>query len=260
MSFLPVNDAPEYLLSSHFTGRDEELKLISDGFKLGQPDIPTRCAVYGMSGLGKTQLILKYAKQCFDQGRYSFIFFVSASSIEKLNQGFTKILHLVDHPDRYHPDQSVCLTMARRWLETCLDGHATWLLLVDNVEKATLKFLRELLPRRNPKGRILLTTRGEDIATALVSTSNPHDHVLDLQVPNIKDAAVLFLKEAGKKLNPEETLTSQQAESLAHSVGRLPLAVSNAAAFMNKSHASLSDMVGLYRSSQKMEVSLKDYL
>jgi GTPase SAR1 family protein len=61
---------------------------------------PARCVIYGMHGIGKTQLVLRFANDSFDQERYSHVFWMSATTVEKLSQGFADLLTLVTHLDR----------------------------------------------------------------------------------------------------------------------------------------------------------------
>src|ERR1700691_3792697 len=76
---LSFNDAPE-LLSSHFTGRKDELDYIEQIFGVDNGGAPTRCAVHGMLGLGKTQLALKYAVTSYQRRRYSLVFWISGAT------------------------------------------------------------------------------------------------------------------------------------------------------------------------------------
>jgi hypothetical protein len=100
-----------------------------------------------MPGIGKSQLLLHYSKISFDLDQYSHIFWISAASVDKLNQGFVKILDLVGHRDRYSEDHGAKLTTARLWLEEPRgDDGADWLLVLDNIDKSTLGFLHAHLP------------------------------------------------------------------------------------------------------------------
>jgi hypothetical protein len=112
----PVNNAPVDLLSVHFTGRGEELDFLKAALSKSHNGSPSRCAVHGMPGLGKTQLLLRYAKLSFDRHQYIRVFWISATSVDKLNQGFAGILDLIKHPDRFLEDQYAKLTSARLWL------------------------------------------------------------------------------------------------------------------------------------------------
>jgi hypothetical protein len=243
----PVNDAPIGLLSTHFTGRENELDFIRDALSKVQNGRPNCCAVHGMPGIGKSQLILHYAKVSFDRSLYSFIFWISTSSLDKLNQGLTKILDLVGHPDRYHQEQSARLTAARHWLEE----HDDWLLVFDNVDRSTVDFLRTHLPRRNAGGNILFTTRTVDVADALVNAAGGQHSVLKLRALEPRDSANLLLEDAGIAVTPS---LLDHAEELVECVGRLPLAVVQTASFMKQTHTSLDKMLKIYRSEEKIEV------
>jgi hypothetical protein len=82
------NDVPLDMLSGGFTGRVQEIALIIWSFEVQRGDIPSRCAIYGMCGIGKSQASYALAKDLFNQGRYMNIFYVQASSDEKLLHSF----------------------------------------------------------------------------------------------------------------------------------------------------------------------------
>jgi hypothetical protein len=190
-SSLTFNDAPLDLLSVHFTGREKELAHIGKVLDEVHGDIPTRCVVHGMQGLGKSQLTLQYAKMSFEKRRYSLIFWMSATSVEKLNQGFSNLLSLVGHTDRFHPEQSARLAAARRWLEE--SGSVNWLLVLDNVDSNALSFIRGHLPRKNERGNILCTTRTESVAKAVASVAGRRHEVFELGLPETEDATRLLI-------------------------------------------------------------------
>jgi hypothetical protein len=245
----PVSDAPIGLLSIHFTGRKKEDDFIQDALSKIRNGIPSCCAVHGMPGIGKSQLVLHYAKISFESDRYSYIFWMSAASVDNLNQGFAQVLESVRHPDRYRQEQNAKLTAARLWLEEAPVG---WLIVLDNVDRNTFDFLRTHLPRRNARGNILFTTRTADVAEALVIMVGHQDSTLKLRTLERRDAANLLLEDAGITITP--SLLSR-AEELAECVGRLPLAIVQAASFMKKTHTTLDEMLEFYKSKQKIEVS-----
>jgi len=201
-----------------------------------------------MPGVGKSQLSLCYAVKSFDTGRYTYIFWTSATSVDKLTQGFSKVLDLVCHPDRDVQDQSMKLTTARLWLEEC---SVNWLFVIDNVDKSTLDFLRMHFPRR---GNVIFTTRAIDVAEALINITRTPNSILKLQTLDVDDTINLLFDDAGIG---SETITPsllREAEQLVGCVGRLPLAVVQAASFMKQTHTTLNEMLKLYKSEAKMEV------
>jgi hypothetical protein len=247
------NDTPVDLLSVYFTGRERELDEIKKILDVVHEDIPTRCVVYGMHGIGKTQLALRFAKRSFDQLQYSHIFWMSATTVEKLNQGFADLLTLVVHPDRSNlGDQRARLKAARRWLEDAIS--INWLLVLDNVDPTVLGFLQEHLPRKNQHGKILLTTRTADVATVLVRTAGKQHHALELGLPEVEDATSLLLTESNTDITGITTLTKRKAEDVVKFVGRLPLAIAHAASFMKQANKSFEDILLLFHSGHQTQV------
>jgi hypothetical protein len=250
---LAFNDAPLDLLSVHFTGREKELARISEVLNCVHEDVPTRCVIHGMHGLGKTQLALQFAKRSYNGGRYSLIFWISAATTEKLNNGFVKILDLIRHPARFQlVEQNSRLTEARRWLEDSTS--ISWLLVLDNVDVSTLDFIRENLPRHNRRGNILFTTRTPDVASALSCAAGKQHQVLELGFPDVPDAVNLFLRESSIDAASATQLTMNKAYEMVKCVGCLPLAISSTASFMRQSHKELDDTLLLLQSECKMQV------
>jgi hypothetical protein len=254
----PFNDAPIDLLSTHFSDREEELERLARVLGVGHRDnenIPSRCVVYGIPGQGKTQLALQYTKLSSDLLRYRFIFWISGATVEKLNQGFAKVLNLVGHPERLLQEQSARLTAARRWMEESkADDSMTWLVVFDNVARDTLDFLRDHLPRKNPRGSILFTTRTEDFARELANAAGKQHEVFELRAPSLHDAAMLLLEDADVDTSTVASSIKNKAELLVKCVGCLPLAVVQAASFMKQSHKTLDDLLELYQTEKKIEV------
>jgi hypothetical protein len=149
-----------------------------------------------------------------------------------------------------HPDQSVRLAAARRWLEEVDTGN--WLLVLDNVFPETLDFLREHLPRQNGRGSVLFTTRRENVALALSSTAGERHEVIDVPLLDVKEGVELFL---GHFDYGEIDGQPWEMEEIVMSVGCLPLAISHAAGYLKRSHGSLDDMLDLYRGKHKIDVS-----
>lgn len=256
---LPLSfvDAPLDLLSVYSINRTNEFARFDDIFSTPDPHVPRRCVIHGMPGLGKTQLALRYAKLVFDRKQYPLVFWISAATSEKLNQGFANILNLVNHVDRNHPEQSARLIAARRWLE---DYHAVnsnaWLLVIDNANRGTVTFLREHLPRSSYGGSILFTTRTDDVAQALAISAGHEDHTFELRAPTAEDAARILLDHAGLDTATVASGDMDKAKEIVDNLGRLPLAVDQAASLMRQSHTTMDELLNLYRSDQKIEVSL----
>jgi hypothetical protein len=254
-----VNDAPIDLLTANFTGRLKDLDFLLRAFSAQtsstEHDLPTRCAVHGMPGVGKTKLMLQFSQVMFTRLLYSHIFWTSATTMDKLIEGMTKILDLVGHQDRTRSDQNAKLTAARLWLEDSqrMNG-IRWLLVLDNVDRHALQFIRGILPRRNSKGSILFTTRTEDVAEALTNvTGGPHFN-LELRVPDLVETTLLLFSSAGIDMGNVTPVQQTKAEELVQAFGCLPLAVVQAASYMKQAAITLDDMLRLSKSERKIDV------
>jgi hypothetical protein len=76
------NDAPLDLLSVNFTGREREIAMIIEFLETVYSDVPTRCALHGMHGVGKSQVSNALAKDIYNNGRYTNVFWMQATTIE----------------------------------------------------------------------------------------------------------------------------------------------------------------------------------
>ena len=127
-------------------------------------------------------------------------------------------------------------------------------MIVDNVDDRgvffetyphTGKALRDYIPQTS-KGSILYTTRNRDIGMDLALDRVP------VTVPSMDTQEALSL--LGQKLRTESTET-EQLELLGELV-YLPLAISQAAAFMAKRRKSVAEYIKVYRSSESTRIRL----
>ena len=86
------------------------------------------------------------------------------------------------HPDRSSIDDGIKLTAARRWLEDFNSGR--WLLVLDNIARETVNFLREHLPRKNGRGNVLFSARAEDVAKALTHVARRG--IIELRIRDVR--------------------------------------------------------------------------
>ncbi|KZP24452.1 hypothetical protein FIBSPDRAFT_1042217 [Athelia psychrophila] len=178
-----------YLISSCFKGRHEDVQFIANTFAFPTGRAPARYAIWGMPGLGKSQLGLKYAHSSFESGRHTHIFVISATTVEKLTQGLAGVLELVQHPLRHNPDQSVQSTAALYCFEHSEKySFVQWLIIFDNATSETMAFLRLHIPRQNSNGSILITTRTFEIAEALTNVAGQQHPICELKALSPADS------------------------------------------------------------------------
>jgi tetratricopeptide (TPR) repeat protein len=233
----------------HFVGREKEL----DGLKqkvLDQKD-NGRLAIFGLGGVGKTQIALQvsyWARQ--NMPSYS-IFWIPALSKASFEQACTQIvtkLGISKISDNEDPMESV-----QRHLS--LESTGPWLLIVDNMDDMDLLFgssdfpggMSQYLPE-SEIGVTLLTTRFREIA---VSFAN--NNVIKLQDMHPQDAKGLLENSLIKRDTPQDRgETTQLLEELNY----LPLAITQAAAYINTADISISKYLSLLRGKKSDVVRL----
>jgi hypothetical protein len=109
-----VNDALVGRLSVRFTGRKEEITLIAKAFEKRR-NIPHRYVLFDNQGVGKSQLTYTWANATCLRKQHSYIFWISATTVEKLYQDFVdySAFSTVTTPTV----QGVRLEASLRWLE-----------------------------------------------------------------------------------------------------------------------------------------------
>ncbi|KAK3166743.1 hypothetical protein OEA41_009868 [Lepraria neglecta] len=247
-----ICELPDFILSPYFTGRGDKLQKIDRVFSTSSGDLPPRCIIHGIPGVGKTQLALQFATLAFQRGQYPYMFWVSAVSVEKATQDFCKIADLVRLPGRYTLDQASKLTMARAWLEDSTAAR-NWLVVLDNVSEETAVILRDILPRGDCGGRLLMTTRTATIAD--VFTASGASSQLALQSPGIGDAVAMLSAGVNLEREGREEVSHADAERLVQLVRKLPLAIDQAASYMRETGSGLQEVLDIYKSDKAPEAS-----
>jgi tetratricopeptide (TPR) repeat protein len=219
--------------NNDFTGRTELLLLLHNRFN----DIASNKtqALVGIGGSGKTQLAIEYAHRY--QKNYPYRFFVKGESHETLVTDFTAITNLLHLPARYsNRDENVIRDAVKDWLNQT----SGWLLIFDNVEN--LRTLRAFLPSESG-GHILLTTQ----ATALGEIAQG----IDVGKLTTEEGISFLLKKCARNAplsaRHELTLTAQK---IVDAMVGLPLALDQAAAYIEETGCSLSDYLDLYQQQE----------
>ncbi|EUC58322.1 calcium-independent phospholipase A2-gamma, putative, partial [Rhizoctonia solani AG-3 Rhs1AP] len=108
------------------------------------------CVVYGLGGVGKTQLVLNVIERTWDE--WYHVIYVDASSAEAIEKAL-KEFGTTNNIGEGH-------TSVIRWLEHCGER---WLVVFDNADNASIN-MRQYIPARGRGGRVVITTRLPDAA------------------------------------------------------------------------------------------------
>ncbi len=207
----------------NFTGRAEQLIALQATLTPGQAAALTQPqAIHGLGGVGKTQLAVEYAYR--HASGYRLVWWIHAQDITTLSADYAALAQKLNLPEQQATEQAVVVDAVRQWLEQ----NAGWLLIFDNATSPA--DLLSYLPGRHT-GHILITSRnpnwGEIAEQVRVAVFPPDD-------------AVSFLLK--RTYQSDHTA----AEHLADTLGRLPLALAQAGAYIAEKQLSLAAYRALF--------------
>ncbi|KAF4458057.1 NB-ARC and TPR domain protein [Fusarium austroafricanum] len=193
-------------------------------------------ALYGLGGIGKTQIALAYAYH--KQEDLDAIFWISAADQYSIQQDFSKVaveaLKLEEAQPQAHQKNMI---LVLNWLQRT---SAKWLLVFDNVDSYGI--LDQCWPT-SKHGAILITTRDILVATL------PIDQGLEVNEFNIDEGAGFLLHMATKRRQVNGEL--ENSRQVASKLGGLPLALNQMAAVINAKNYSIKDFDTMYSKHEK---------
>jgi tetratricopeptide (TPR) repeat protein/DNA-binding XRE family transcriptional regulator len=225
-----------------FTGRERLLELLLERLSATRAASLTQAqALFGLGGIGKTQTATEFAFRYVDY--YSHVFWLKADTRETLLADVAALAQLLELPELAKDEQyqTRMVEAVKRWLAKN-DG---WLLILDNADD--LLMAQEFLPTKR-KGYILFTTRAE--AAGQIAAS------IEVEKLTLEEGTLLLLR-ASKRLEPEMSLSQAKAEDravageIAREMDGLPLALVQAAAFIDETGCGLAHYQRLYATHRK---------
>ena len=176
---------------------------------------PHQVSIHGMGGVGKTQILLRYADMHRPnrqlQTSYDYIFFVNASTAGSITQSVLSIANALGLP------QGTSSSDTTRTLHQWLFKERNWLLIFDNAE--SLDDIEEIRPPLDT-GHVLFSTRHGDIASLLINGAKP----IEILPMDKATATYLAHSKCQKSLLEEDRELSVAADVSSFARG-LPLAI-----------------------------------
>ena len=223
---------PDVVAENRFVKRSEQEHLnplITDPTK-------QRTVLVGMRGCGKTQLAASLAKQCED-ANWNLVAWVNAGSRESITSDLVELAKKLEINTSDQPAADYIIRRLFTRLNSAVPSDR--LIIFDNVEN--IDDLRELVPRGNGL-RVVATTTN--------NTGWEHQGWDTIKVEVFdRDESIKYL------LTATESTDRDAADTLAHRLGDLPLAIAQAAAFAQKRKLDLAqylDRLDVYRSERVM--------
>ncbi|KAK6451589.1 hypothetical protein FP744_10007840 [Trichoderma asperellum] len=215
---------------------------------LSQPR--TRVSLCGLGGTGKTQIAIAFAYWLQVTSPNVSIFWVPASDAHHFREAYTSIAEKCNVPGIDDPEANVLL-LVKNWLEA--QSNSRWLMIVDSADDKELFFpsqrekdipametqlagedngLAQYLPVSN-NGWLLFTTRNKQTAVDLCQGGVP------IEVPNMTASEAHHLVKA---ILPG-AFSSREIAALSSKLEHLPLALAQAASFIQKSCTTIRDYI-----------------
>ena len=275
----------------NFTGRNTILKQIHERLTNVGGETGEILTLHGTGGLGKTQIALEYAY--LNASQYSSIVWIDAQSQSTTTTSVTSFVQrLLDHyanssecpiPDYPQIAQSLGLRglvdrnglldregrppriidAAKRWLEQ--QGNNQWLMICDNVDDLESFDISEFFPVSAHR-KVLITSRRPECVRfggGLTLDRMGQGESLDLFTRSLGkhlDTLEAEGKIASSHLWYEELTSSsdvEEARRILDRLGYLPLAIDQAAAYLQKTSKSLKTYLSVFEHNFELVMKKK---
>lgn len=248
-----------YSKNDVFIGRTSNLQQLHNW--LGSPienqrqGIHRRAALHGLGGVGfvychhsnpaftnlpysKTQVSLQWAYELQQKHPYLSIFWVHASTTDRIIESYSTIASTCQIPN-CKPDDPLTLPKVRQWLSR--SNTNPWLMIVDNADDIDVFYkqddeetssdpMAKYLPD-SPSGTILFTTRSKRAALNLTRGRN----LFVVEEPTTQECVQMMQARL-----PNDMYTEVELEILADHLGNLPLAMVQATSYLQLNSLSVS--------------------
>ncbi|HEU5380833.1 MAG TPA: tetratricopeptide repeat protein [Ktedonobacteraceae bacterium] len=232
---VPVIWNVPYRRNPFFTGRAEILQNLQEALNTDGMAVAQAIAISGLGGIGKTQIALEYAYH--HRHEYQAVLWARADTRELLITDFADIAALLALPESNEQDQSRAVAAVKRWLSR----QTGWLLVLDNADD--LDMISDFIPE-SLGGHLLLTTRAQ--STGQIAQRLP------VETLSLEEGMLFLLRRAklftGTALLPDVSYVYQaKARAITEIMGGLPLALDQAAAYIEETGCGLTGYVERYQ-------------
>lgn len=221
-----------------FVGREREIAKVEELF--AKTNGPSRVAIYGLGGMGKTQIALELAYRVRERDPRCSVFWIPCTSFATVEQAYMGIAQSVGI-------QGVKPADVKERVKAYLSQAVIpkWLLIFDNADDMDMWLgdsggaieLANSLAAQSEQGQFLFTTRNRMLAVRLASP-----FVIEVSPPDPETGIKIF----EKALIRTDLLKDKDATTtLLKQLGYLPLAIIQVAAYINYTNIGLSDYTQL---------------
>lgn len=229
-------------------GRHDELSQIQK--KMSRNNQSKRMAITGLGGIGKTQMAIELAYQAREKDPDCSVFWIPCMSLEDLERGYLDIIEKLNLKILPSDD-------AKQRVKTYLSQKSAgrWLLILDNADDMHLwakrennhSPLKDYLPE-SPEGFVVMTTRNRKLAVKWAASEVISIPQMDLNVATRMLGNSLIQTDLVK----DHGVVAKNLQKLEF----LPLAISQAAAYINENGLAAADYLSLLEEQEEDVIEL----
>ncbi|KAF8329215.1 hypothetical protein F5887DRAFT_1287803 [Amanita rubescens] len=224
--------------STFFVGRDEYLQRMKDHFSPHDEGKRKSFLLYGLGGIGKTQICLRFLEQ--NPGLFSDIHWLDAASEATIELGLMQIAQAKNAPKEVIHSPGFIL----QWISQM----PRWLIIYDSAD-GDYSVVEKFLPP-GEAGNILITSRNGELKRLVLGWVN----VLAMEED---EGVTLFLKSA--MLDGTSDDVRNVAKKMVVELSGIPLALDQAGAYIHKSGCGIDDYLKLYQKNKHKLMSKKEF-
>ncbi|KIH94168.1 hypothetical protein SPBR_05564 [Sporothrix brasiliensis 5110] len=235
-----------------FTGRESEFKKLRDAL-FTKEEQTAKVAVAGLGGIGKTQLVLAMAYHIRDEFKDCCVLWMPCTSRESIEKAFAVAAKELNIPGA-ESDKADTKALVRDHLSK--ESAGRWLLVFDNADDISIWFnqsagesgrLIDYLPK-SQHGSIIFTTRVKKEAVRLTGRNIIEMSAMD------EDGGKQLLR--NYLLDKDLVDNREDTAALLARLTYLPLAIVQAAAYINANDISLRDYLPLLNEQEEEVIDL----
>ncbi|KAH8661696.1 hypothetical protein BGZ60DRAFT_91061 [Tricladium varicosporioides] len=262
-----------YTENSEFIGRTSILKEIQRklqhgdeqaGTKATAPQTRRTVVLYGLGGVGKSQIAISYLYWLHRKFPDLSIFWIHAATTQRFYQAYLEIAEKCQIPRREDP-KADHLQLVKNWLQDKSNG--PWFMVIDNADnnsdffdteegkfhpppptgdKTTVKKLASYIPRC-PHGSILVTSRNKEVAINFAIQKG----AIEVKKMSGEESKALL-----SSILSERDYSQNDLEHLGLLLGHLPLALIQAASYIEAKSCSITTYIAMFEESKDSALRL----
>jgi tetratricopeptide (TPR) repeat protein len=219
---VPIWNVPHR--NPHFTGREEYIERMERAFREGENVALSQThTIHGLGGIGKTEIAIEFAYR--HSHEYDLVWWIKSEDRATLSADYAELSDRLDLLPVEEPDQRLRANAVRGWLERT---DQRWLLIFDNANEP--QDLADLRPRQG-NGNVIITSR------------NPSWSEIGECIPVDKWPPEESIKFLCERTGIEH---GDGAAKVAKALGDFPLALAQAAAYIEQTRQTYEGYLSLY--------------